>query len=277
MKFNHGVLEAIDLSDMAEKLDKLSADGWEAVSAYASEIEVPVITGSAQAAKGKKIKHFVLIRRPVKEHEMNLAQCRIAAKKIDDELMEPICPKIESDRQGKFLSHLRYMVACIHDPAMTENKAMRWLGYLQGMLVGCYGQSLESMKKYNMDAVEQCEPISDGEAAWIVRKSVEPVIDDDYPADYYYDVLCPDGVWRGVVAVGPNDARATIQEQWKEEHPDAPLSSASAEIEPLRSQLASARAALQKVADLVDSEAGEPLDEAISIANRALSDAASKS
>ena len=83
---------------------------------------------------------------------MNLEQCLAAAKRIDDELMAPICPKIERHENGKFLHHLRWMVQEMHND-MSVNKAMRWLGYIQGALVLGYGQTLDSMKKYSMEAV----------------------------------------------------------------------------------------------------------------------------
>lgn len=48
------------------------------------------------------------------------------------------------------------------------------------------------------------------------------------------------------------------------------------ENERLRAELAVARAALQKITDLIDSEADDPLDDAIRIANRALTAAIRK-
>lgn len=66
--------------------------------------------------------------------------------------MAPICSRIERHDGGKYLYHLRWMVREMHD-GMSNNKAMRWLGYIQGVLVGVYGVPLEDMKNLSRDAV----------------------------------------------------------------------------------------------------------------------------
>lgn len=100
---------------------------------------------------------------------MNLEQCLAAAKRMDDELLAPICARIERHDGGKHIYHLRWMVQEMHN-SMSVNKAMRWLGYIQGALVLGYGQTLESMKKYNMEAVETHPPIPQ-------HRQTEPVRD----------------------------------------------------------------------------------------------------
>lgn len=68
---------------------------------------------------------------------------------------------------------------------------------------------------------------------------------------------------RGRYASGPTMANGEPEFGWRE-FPVPPIQKeAGAEIERLR-------AALQKIADLIDSEAGEPLDDAIKIAGDAL-------
>ncbi len=55
--------------------------------------------------------------------------------------------------------------------------------------------------------------------AWTVRKAN---FDTEYPVESQFEVLCPDGKWRGVVAVNVDDARCTIMQQWTEEQPVPP-------------------------------------------------------
>lgn len=82
---------------------------------------------------------------------MTLEQCLLAARQIDEKYMEGA--KIERDEGGKNLYHLRWMVQEMHSN-MSKNKAMRWLGYIQGILVGVYGISLEDMKNLSRDAAQ---------------------------------------------------------------------------------------------------------------------------
>lgn len=80
-------------------------------------------------------------------------------------------------------------------------------------------------------------PYSGAAMTWQVRKAESPVIDDDYPAENYFEVLCPGGNWRGCVAVDANDARDCIQKQWAEEHPTTLPRDAEREGEPRPSRI----------------------------------------
>ena len=82
---------------------------------------------------------------------MTLEQALLAARTLDQKHLAPICSKIERDSGGKTLAHLRWMVQEMHQE-MSNNKAMRWLGYIQGILVGVYGVSLDAMKDLSRDA-----------------------------------------------------------------------------------------------------------------------------
>lgn len=85
---------------------------------------------------------------------MNHSQAVIAAQKCDSLIVEIYghVPPEQSDK-GVRLSHLRWMVRQI--PTLSENKAMRWLGYIQGILVGHYGFKLSDMKEISMKAVQE--------------------------------------------------------------------------------------------------------------------------
>lgn len=82
---------------------------------------------------------------------MTLEQCLLAARMLDEKYLAPICDRIERHPDGKFPYHLRWMVQEMNS-GMSTNKAMRWLGYIQGILVGVYGASLEDMKELNLQA-----------------------------------------------------------------------------------------------------------------------------
>lgn len=83
---------------------------------------------------------------------MTLEQCLEAARRIDAKYLEPICSVIERSHAGKSPPHLRWMIQEMHN-AMSINKAMRWLGYIQGILVGVYEVPLDDMKNLSRDAV----------------------------------------------------------------------------------------------------------------------------
>lgn len=83
---------------------------------------------------------------------MNLQQCIAAANDVDARYMAPICGAIERSERGLGLPHLRWMVQEISN-GMSENKAMRWLGYIQGVLVARYDVPLVEMKHASMRAV----------------------------------------------------------------------------------------------------------------------------
>ncbi len=82
---------------------------------------------------------------------MTLDQCLLAANRIDAKYLAPICDRIERHEDGKYLYHLRWMIREMNND-MSNNKAMRWLGYIQGVLVAAYGVSLEDMKELNLEA-----------------------------------------------------------------------------------------------------------------------------
>lgn len=82
---------------------------------------------------------------------MTLDQCLLAARQIDAKYLEPICARIERHEGGRCPYHLRWMIQEMHN-GMSNNKAMRWLGYIQGILVGVYDVSLDDMKNLSRDA-----------------------------------------------------------------------------------------------------------------------------
>jgi hypothetical protein len=84
---------------------------------------------------------------------MTLEQCLLAARQMDEKYLAPICDKIERHEGGKHLYHLRWMVQEMHAD-MSNNKAMRWLGYIQGILVGVYGITLDDMKELSREAAQ---------------------------------------------------------------------------------------------------------------------------
>jgi hypothetical protein len=77
---------------------------------------------------------------------MNLEQCVSVARDIDRRYLAPLCERAERSEHGMTIAHLRWMVAEM-DNGMSENKAMRWLGYIQGVLVGLYDVPLDDMKE----------------------------------------------------------------------------------------------------------------------------------
>jgi hypothetical protein len=85
---------------------------------------------------------------------MNIHQAKIAATALDQQFLEPICSRIVRSDRGRDMPHLRWMVQQISTPGFSEDKAMRWLGYIQGVLVGVYDVPLNTMKKINTEAGE---------------------------------------------------------------------------------------------------------------------------
>lgn len=81
---------------------------------------------------------------------MTLDQCQSAARAIDTTYL--LIAHVRRDEGGKSLAHLRWMVAEINN-GMSNNKAMRWLGYIQGVLVARYDVPLEVMKELSRAAV----------------------------------------------------------------------------------------------------------------------------
>lgn len=80
---------------------------------------------------------------------MNHQQCVKAANKIRELFLfghDPI-----QSLEGNNPNHLVWMVEQI--PHLTENKAMRWLGYIQGALVWGGIATLSEMKQVSMWAV----------------------------------------------------------------------------------------------------------------------------
>ena len=56
----------------------------------------------------------------------------------------------DNDEYGK--SHLHYMVDQIVHGKVTGEKAHRWLGFLQGVIVANGGATLEQVKQINVEA-----------------------------------------------------------------------------------------------------------------------------
>lgn len=76
---------------------------------------------------------------------MTLTDCLAAAKEIDRLYLETNCLKAERNERGLSYEHLRWMVLEMHN-GMSIGKAMRWLGYIQGVLVATAVCTLEDMK-----------------------------------------------------------------------------------------------------------------------------------
>jgi hypothetical protein len=83
---------------------------------------------------------------------LNLNQCIVAAKDIDAKYLEPYCDCPDRGATGLGYAHMRWMVQQI-DSGMSQDKAMRWLGYIQGVLVATGEVSLDEMKEANVRAV----------------------------------------------------------------------------------------------------------------------------
>lgn len=87
---------------------------------------------------------------------MNKRQAIRAAINIDLLYLQPECPAIEQSKDGVSYPHLRWMVEQIEKDEMSEGKTMRWLGYIQGVLVaiGPSSCTLDQMKDLSRRAAE---------------------------------------------------------------------------------------------------------------------------
>lgn len=81
---------------------------------------------------------------------MTRAQALEVARQIDDRLKNMVC--IERDPNGLSLAHLRWMIAEMG--AMSEAKTMRWLGYIQGVLVAYHVFTLDECKEMSRKAAK---------------------------------------------------------------------------------------------------------------------------
>lgn len=86
---------------------------------------------------------------------MNLQQCIAAANDTDKRFLEPYCDCPARAESGLGYAHLRWMVQQI-GAGMSQDKAMRWLGYIQGVLVATGDADLQEMKELSMRAVGPC-------------------------------------------------------------------------------------------------------------------------
>lgn len=82
---------------------------------------------------------------------MTLEQCRAAARATDARFI-PAWAEAVRDPDGRTLEHLRWMVVQIHAADMTEDKAMRFLGYIQGQLVAVTRATLGQITEINRAA-----------------------------------------------------------------------------------------------------------------------------
>lgn len=71
------------------------------------------------------------------------------ASEIDRRWLRPRGLAVQRDPEGRTNKHLRWMVEQMQDPLFTRDKAMRWLGYIQGALVWSGHATLEEMKDLN--------------------------------------------------------------------------------------------------------------------------------
>lgn len=75
---------------------------------------------------------------------------QIAARRLLDELFD--APKGERDPEGRSEGHIIFMLEEIADSRVTGEKAHRWLGYAQGIMVLSGTATLEEMKELNRKA-----------------------------------------------------------------------------------------------------------------------------
>lgn len=78
---------------------------------------------------------------------MNKEQAIEAAQEIDKRYLQPNCPLQYKTNDGFNMVHIRWMIEEMRRGKMDENKTMRWLGYIQGIMVGRFGVPLEEMKE----------------------------------------------------------------------------------------------------------------------------------
>lgn len=74
---------------------------------------------------------------------MTRAQALRVAQQIDDRLKDMV--RVERDPNGLSLAHLRWMI--VEMEAMGEAKMMRWLGYIQGVLVAYHIFTLDECRE----------------------------------------------------------------------------------------------------------------------------------
>jgi hypothetical protein len=75
-----------------------------------------------------------------------LEQAIVAANEIDKRFLKPRTLAVRRSEEGTNFGHLRWMVQEMSAPGFSENKAMRWLGYIQGVVVASGEATLEEMK-----------------------------------------------------------------------------------------------------------------------------------
>lgn len=87
---------------------------------------------------------------------MNYQQCCKAAYLLDKHYLERFFSvKQKSDEDATCGKHLRWMIDQICSPGFAEDKALLWLGYIQGAMVARYGVPLENMQAVNKKAIEE--------------------------------------------------------------------------------------------------------------------------
>jgi hypothetical protein len=83
---------------------------------------------------------------------VNLEGARKAARLVEFDLKidDPLC---EMSQTGKGVPHIVWMIRELQTAAFDNkpDKAMRWLGYIQGYLVALNLFHVDDMKKINMD------------------------------------------------------------------------------------------------------------------------------
>lgn len=81
---------------------------------------------------------------------MTTEEAVTAAQVIDRVYLAPVSLYARQSEGGINNPHLRWMVEQM--PGMAEDKAMRWLGYIQGVLVAQGRSTLSEMKTLNQQA-----------------------------------------------------------------------------------------------------------------------------
>jgi hypothetical protein len=79
---------------------------------------------------------------------MNHEQCLKAARRIRDEYLPGIIA--QRDEAGTQIGHIAWMIEQMDE--MSESKAMRWLGYIQGYLVTSGRATLAAMKTVSRES-----------------------------------------------------------------------------------------------------------------------------
>lgn len=88
---------------------------------------------------------------------MNLDQVKQAALLVDQRHLEPVSDQVVRDtNRPTYLRHLRWMCKEIQG-GMEVSKANRWLGFVQGVLVGVYHIPLDEMKSLNSQVLGEAE------------------------------------------------------------------------------------------------------------------------